>query len=148
MREISTRAPALQAALEGLFAERFGKAELDGLKQGFRNANPGQLEENLGGKMMSRLTGLVRPPRQLNKAEVGALKGADFHAVLYQRLREKEAIADERLQQLAAARTEAALAVLKEAKAPVERIKLGAPEKLASSEHEVALKLGLDKAAR
>jgi hypothetical protein len=38
--------------------------------------------------------------------------------------------------------------VLKEAKAPVERVKLGAPEKLASSEHEVALKLGLDKAAR
>ena len=60
----------------------------------------------------------------------------------------KETIADERLQQLAAARSEAALAVLKEAKAPVERIKLGAPEKLASSEHEVALKLGLDKAAR
>jgi uncharacterized protein involved in outer membrane biogenesis len=145
---ISTRTPTIQAALEDLFGERFGKAELDGLKQGFRNANPGQLEENLGGKMMSRLTGLVRPPRQLNEAEVGALKGADFHAVLYQRLREKEAIADERLQQLAAARSEAALAVLKEAKAPVERIKLGAPEKLASSEHEVALKLGLDKAAR
>jgi hypothetical protein len=33
------------------------------LKQGFRSANPGQLEENLAGKMMSRLTGLVRPPR-------------------------------------------------------------------------------------
>lgn len=145
---ISTRTPAIQAALEGLFGERFGKAELDGLKQGFRNANPGQMEENLGGKMMSRLTGLVRPPRQLSESEVGALKGADFHAVLFQRLREKETIADERLQQLAAARGEAALAVLKEAKAPVERIKPGAPEKLAESEHEVALKLGLGKAAR
>lgn len=145
---ISTRTPAIQAALEGLFGERFGKAELEGLKQGFRNANPGQMEENLGGKMMSRLTGLVRPPRQLSESEIGALKGADFHAGLYQRLREKEAIADERLQQLAAARSEAALAVLKEAKAPVERIKIGAPEKFADSGHEVALKLGLGKAAR
>ncbi len=145
---ISTRTPAIQAALESLFGERFGKAELDGLKQGFRNANPGQMEENLGGKMMSRLTGLVRPPRQLNESEVSALKGADFHAVLFQRLREKETIADERLQQLAAARGEAALAVLKEAKAPVERIQLGTPEKLADREHEVALKLGLGKAAR
>lgn len=145
---ISTRTPAIQAALENLFGERFGKAELDGLKQGFRNANPGQMEENLGGKMMSRLTGLVRPPRQLNEAEVGALKGADFHAVLFQRLREKETVADERLQQLASARGESVLAVLKEAKAPVERIQLGTPEKLAGSEHEVALKLGLGKAAR
>jgi hypothetical protein len=119
---ISTRAPTIQAALETLFGERFGKAELAGLKQGFRNANPGQLEESLAGKMMSRLTGLVRPPRQLNEGEVGALKGADFHAVLYQRLREKEAVADERLQQLAQARGEATLAVLKEAKAPVERV--------------------------
>ncbi|MBI5898043.1 MAG: DUF748 domain-containing protein [Rhodocyclales bacterium] len=145
---ISTHTPTIQAALESLFGERFGKAELDGLKQGFRNANPGQMEENLGGRMMSRLTGLVRPPRQLSESEVGALKGADFHAALYLRLREKEVIADQRLQQLASARGEAALAVLKEAKAPVERIELGTPEKLADREHEVALKLGLGKAAR
>lgn len=145
---ISTRALTIQAALESLFGERFGKAELDGLKQGFRSANPGQMEENLGGRMMSRLTGLVRPPRQLNDSELGALKGADFHAVLYQRLREKEAIADERLQQLAQARGDATLAVLKEARAPVERVSLGAPEKLAGDEHEVALKLVLGKAAR
>jgi hypothetical protein len=53
----------MQAAIEDLFAERFGKAELAGFKQGFRSANPGQLEEGVAGKMMSRLTGLVRPPR-------------------------------------------------------------------------------------
>lgn len=145
---ISTRAPPLQAALEGLFAERFGKAELDGLKQGFRSANPGQMEENLGGKMMSRLTGLVRPPRALSETEVGALKGADFHGVLYQRLREKEVVPDERLQQLAQARGEATLAVLRDAKAPVERVSVGAAENIPGEDHEVALKLGLGKAAR
>jgi hypothetical protein len=145
---ISTRAPELQAAIEDLFAERFGKAELAGFKQGFRSANPGQLEEGVAGKMMSRLSGLVRPPRALNETELGALKGADFHGVLYQRLREKEVVPDERLQQLAQARGEATLAVLKEAKAPVERVSVGAFEKVAGEDREVALKLELGKAAR
>jgi len=145
---ISTRSPAIQTALEELFGDRFGKAELAGLKQGFRNANPGQLEEGMTGKMMSRLTGLVRPPRQLSETEVGALKGADFHGVIYLRLREKEVVADERLQQLAQARGESTLAVLKEAKAPVDRVSIGAVEKLPGEDHEVALKLGLGKAAR
>jgi hypothetical protein len=145
---ISTRSPAIQTALEDLFGERVGKAELAGLKQGFRNANPGQLEESMTGKMMSRLSGLVRPPRQLSESEVGALKGADFHGVIYQRLREKEVVADERLQQLAQARGEATLAVLKEAKAPADRVSVGAIEKLPGEDHEVALKLGLGKATR
>jgi hypothetical protein len=100
------------------------------------------------GKMMSRLSGLVRPPRQLSESEVGALKGADFHDVIYQRLREKEVVADERLQQLAQARGEATLAVLKEAKAPADRVSVGAIEKLPGEDHEVALKLGLGKATR
>jgi hypothetical protein len=138
----------MQSAIEDLFAERFGKADLAGFKQGFRSANPGQLEEGVAGKMMSRLTGLVRPPRALNETELGALKGADFHGVLYQRLREKEVVPDERLQQLAQARGEATLAVLKEAKAPVERVSVGAVEKVAGEDREVALKLELGKAAR
>lgn len=145
---ISTRAPEMQTAIEDLFGERFGKAELAGFKQGFRSANPGQLEESMAGKMMSRLTGLVRPPKQLNESEIGALKGADFHGVLYQRLREKEVVPDERLQQLAQARGEATLATLKEAKAPADRVKVGAAEKIPGEDHAVALKLGLDKAAR
>jgi hypothetical protein len=48
---------------------RFGSAELAALKEGFRNANPGQLEEGLTGKMMSRLTGLLRETRSLSEAE-------------------------------------------------------------------------------
>jgi hypothetical protein len=145
---ISTRAPEMQSAIEDLFAERFGKAELAGFKQGFRSANPGQIEEGVAGKMMSRLTGLVRPPKSLSESEIGALKGADFHGVLYQRLREKEVVPDERLQQLAQARGEATLAVLRDAKAPVERVSIGAVEKLPGEDHEVALKLGLGKSAR
>ncbi|MDP3512999.1 MAG: hypothetical protein Q8S20_09640, partial [Sulfuritalea sp.] len=143
---VALRQPQIQAALEDLFAERFGKAELAGLKQGFRGANPGQLEESLGGKVMSRLGGLMNPPRALSADEVGALKGADFHAVLYQRLRDKEVLPDDRLYQLAQARGEAALATLKEAGAPAARVMLGEPGKHEGNEREVPLKLSLGKA--
>ena len=143
---VALRQPQIQAALEELFAERFGKAELAGLKQGFRGANPGQLEESLGGKVMSRLSGLMNPPRALTADEVGALKGADFHAVLYQRLRDKEVLPDDRLRQLAQARGEAALATLKEAGAPAARVTLGEPGKHEGNEREVPLRLSLGKA--
>jgi len=143
---VALRQPQIQAALEELFAERFGKAELAGLKQGFRGANPGQLEESLGGKVMSRLSGLMNPPRALTADEVGALKGADFHAVLYQRLRDKEVLPDDRLRQLAQARGEAALATLQEAGAPAARVTLGEPGKHEGNDREVPLKLSLGKA--
>lgn len=143
---VALRQPQIQAALEELFAERFGKAELAGLKQGFRGANPGQLEESLGGKVMSRLGGLMNPPRALSADEVGALKGADFHAVLYQRLRDKEVLPDDRLRQLAQARGEAALATLQEAGAPAARVTLGEPGKHEGNDREVPLKLSLGKA--
>ena len=142
---VALRQPQIQAALEELFAERFGKAELAGLKQGFRGANPGQLEESLGGKVMSRLSGLMNPPRALTADEVGALKGADFHAVLYQRLRDKEVLPDDRLRQLAQARGEAALATLQEAGAPAARVTLGEPGKHEGNDREVPLKLSLGK---
>ncbi|MBI3093416.1 MAG: DUF748 domain-containing protein [Rhodocyclales bacterium] len=143
---VALRQPQIQAALEALFAERFGKAELAGLKQGFRSANPGQLEESLGGKVMSRLGGLMNPPRALSTDEVGALKGADFHALLYQRLSDKEVLPDDRLRQLAQARGEAALATLKEAGAPAARVLLGEPGKHEGNQREVPLRLSLGKA--
>jgi len=145
---VSLRVPALQKALETLFEQRLGAAELAGLKQGFRTANPGQLDEGIGGRMMSRLSGLVRPPRQLSENEVGALKGADFHGLLYQRLRDTEPISDERLQQLARARGDVTRELLGKARAPLERVRLGAVEKLDGSEPNVALKLGLGAAKR
>lgn len=143
---VALRQPQIQAAIEDLFAERFGKPELAGLKQGFRNANPGQLEESLGGKMMSRLTGLMSPPRTLAADEVDALKGADFHGVLYQRLRDKEILPADQLRQLAQMRGESTLAALKEAKAPAERVILGPPEMREGSDREIPLKLSLGKA--
>ena len=144
---LSTRAPKVQAVLESLFAESFGGAELAALKEGFRNANPGQLEENLTGKMMSRLSGLMREKRTLSEAEVGQLKGADFHALLFERLRAKEPAKDDALQALAIRRADHALENLKAAGAPEARIRQGAAEKSEPAGRDILLKLDVGKAS-
>ncbi len=143
---LSTRAPKVQSALESLFADRFGSAELAALKEGFRNANPGQLEEGLTGRMMSRLTGLLREKRTLSEAEVGQLKGADFYAVLFERLRAGEAVKDEALQALAVKRAEYALENLKAAGAPEARIRQGVADKSEGAGRDVMLRLEAGKA--
>jgi hypothetical protein len=144
---LSTRQPAVREALEKLFAERIGASDLAALKEGFRRANPGELEEGVAGKMMSRLSGLLREKKTLNEDEVAQLKGADFYAILYERLRAKESVGDERLQALGQARAEFALATLKSAGMAAERIQSLPPEKGETTEStggNVPLKLGLE----
>jgi uncharacterized protein involved in outer membrane biogenesis len=143
---LSTRAPKVQAALESLFADSFGSAELAALKDGFRSANPGQLEESMTGKMMSRLSSLMREKRSLSEAEVGRLKGADFYAVLFERLRAKQVVPDDALQALAVRRAEYALENLKAAGAPEARLRQGAAAKSETGGREILLKLELGKA--
>ena len=122
--------------------------ELASLKEGFRKANPGQMEESTSGKMMSRLTGVFQKKRDLNEAELAQMKGADFHTLLYERLRAQEAVADETLRALAKTRGEAALAVLKSADAPADRASLLEPEKADADGAEVKLKMDLKPVAR
>lgn len=112
---LSTAQPKVRAALEALYQSRLGAADLAALKEGFRQANPGQLEEGLTGKMMSRFSGLLREKKTLSAEEVGSLKGGDFYAILYQRLRASESVPDVRLITLAEARAAQALRVLTEA---------------------------------
>jgi uncharacterized protein involved in outer membrane biogenesis len=145
---LSTHSPKVQAALEKLYAKRVGAAELDTLKEGFRKANPGQMEESIGGKMLSRLSGLFREKRKLDEHEVEQLKGADFYAVLFQRLRDHEIVTDAQLQALAKTRGENTMAALQIAGAPPERLQLAAPEKVDGAEHDVPLKLELGPAPK
>jgi len=145
---LSTSVPKVQAALESLFADRIGGGELDALKRGFRQANPGQMEEGVMGKMMSRLSNLFRTTRTLNEQEVGQLKGADFYAVLFQRLREREAVSDAQMQSLATERGENTYTSLKAANAPADRLTLGPPEKSDSDAKGVPMKLDLGTAAK
>lgn len=142
---LSTRNPKTQAALETLFGDKFGAGELAALKEGYRAANPGKLEESMTGKMMSRLSGLLREQRKLSESEVGDLKDKDFHGVLFERLRAAEKVGDDALQALAKRRGDYALGALKQAGAPAARLKPGTVEKI-EAEGDVALRIGLDKA--
>ena len=141
---ISLRQPKIQAALESLYAERVGKSDLAALKEGFRSANPGQLEESVGDKVMSRLTGLLREKKTLAENEVAQLKGADFYAVLFERLREKEKLGADVLPALAQARGTGALEILKSGGVAAERLQLLPPEKGEGSDAGVPLKLSLE----
>ena len=144
---MSTGQAEVRQALETLFAERLGKGELAALKDGFRNANPGQLPETTTGKMMSRLTGVFQKKRDLGEKEMAQLKGGDFHGVLYQRLAAAEVISDETLLALANARSAVAMAILSAAGAPAERTLTGTAGKMPGDGNEIALKLDLKPAA-
>lgn len=147
---VSTQQPKVREALEALYKERVGAADLAALKDGFRNANPGQMEESMTGRMMSRLAGLLREKKTLSEDEVAQLKGADFYDVLFERLRAKESIPDERLQELAQQRGEGAIEILKSAGVGPERVRLLAPEKGKSEagqlETEIPLRMALEAA--
>ncbi|MFA6970038.1 MAG: DUF748 domain-containing protein [Gallionella sp.] len=140
---VSTRQPKVQKALESLFSDSLGGAELAAFKEGFRRANPGKLEESTAGKLMSGLTGLFREKRILNEQEVAGLKGADFYAVLFERLRDRIMVDDKQLQALAAARGDATAAALKEAGVSADRLSVLAAEKVAANGRDVPVKLVL-----
>ncbi len=147
---VSTQQPKIREALEALYKERAGAADLAALKEGFRSANPGQLEESAAGKMMSRLSGLLREKKTLSESEVAQLKGADFYGVLFEKLRARENIPDQRLQELAQKRGESVFELLKSAGIAAERVQLLPPEKGKSegetAQSEVPLRMALEPA--
>jgi uncharacterized protein involved in outer membrane biogenesis len=145
---ISTRQPKIQSALENIFSDRFGSGELAALKEGFRKANPGQLEESNTGKVMSRLSGLFHEKRKLNEPEITQMKGADFYAVLFARLLDKVIVDNERLLALATARGEYTATALKTAGAPTERLAVMASEKIETEGRDVPIKLVLGTTAK
>ncbi len=143
---VSTQQPKIREALEALYKERVGAGELAAMKEGFRGANPGQMEESATGKVMSRISGLLREKKSLSESEVEQLKGADFYAVLFERLRAKEVIADTRLQALAQSRGENVIEILKTAGVAAERVQLLPPEKGDSANGEIPLRMSLEPA--
>jgi uncharacterized protein involved in outer membrane biogenesis len=143
---ISTHQPKIQSALEDIFSDRFGSGELAALKEGFRKANPGQLEESNTGKIMSRLSGLFHEKRSLNEQEVTQMKGADFYAILFARLRDKVIVDNDRLLALARVRGEFTLTTLKAAGAPADRLAVLTAEKIETEGRDVPVKLVLGTA--
>ena len=145
---LSTQQPKIREVLENLYKERVGAADLAALKEGFRTANPGQLEESMAGKLVSRLSGLMREKKTLNEGEVASLKGTDFPAVLFERLRARENVADDRLQALGQARGEHAAELLRAAGVAAGRLRLLPAERDATDQppREAALRLSLEAA--
>ena len=143
---LSTRDTRVQSALEALYAERFGDAELASLRAGYRQANPGQQDEGLAGRMLSRLSGAFRTVRPLDPADVAKLQGTDFHAVLFDRLREQEPVADDVLVALARQRAQSVMAVLEGAGVVASRLGQDDPAQVDVSAAPVPLGLSLGRA--
>lgn len=140
---VTTDHPKVRAELESLYAKRTSGADLAGLKEGFRQANPGQLAEGMAGKMMSRLTSLVREKKPLSDSEIAGLKGADFYTVLYERVRALEPIPDERLSALALGRAQYAYDQLKTLGVAEARLRLEPPQRGEHAETGIPLALEL-----
>jgi uncharacterized protein involved in outer membrane biogenesis len=140
---IATDRPRVRSALEDIYGARFGDGALAGLKEGYRTANPGQLPETTGGQVMSLLTGIIGTKSSLSEQEIEALKGTDFYALLYQKLRDAEDMPNARLRALAQARGESAMKELGAANAPLDRVTLQAPEKVDAADDGIPLKIEL-----
>ena len=136
--------PRIQSALEKLYADKFGGADLSAYKNAYRVANPGKLKESMAGKLASSLTGLFQKKAVLNEQQVSAMKGKDFYTILFERLRDQIAVGDDRLQALASARADAIDEGLKAAGIPAERLSKLAVEKAAAKGQDIPIKLVLD----
>jgi hypothetical protein len=133
----------VKPALENLYSERFGRGGLTALKEAFRKANPGTLPESTSSKIMSTLTGIFSTKPSVSDADIAKMKGADFHSVAYQKLRDAEVVSDAALQALAEARGKEVMTQLTAAKAPLERISLLAPQKVDVTDKSIPLKMDM-----
>ncbi|MCQ8895688.1 DUF748 domain-containing protein [Limnobacter humi] len=127
---IALQSPTVQKALEALFTKRLGGGELASLKAGYREANPGKLEQGVAGQALSAVTNLFKDTRKLSPQEVAALKGKDFYAVIAQKLQDSEVVTDAQLAALAKTRQDKALEGLTAAGLTAERVKAGTPKQV------------------
>lgn len=131
---LALNSEAGQKAIEALFEKRFSAGELASLKAGFRQANPGQLQQGTAGKALGQITNLFKDTRELGSSEINALKGKNFHAVLAQKLQEAETVTPTQLQALATQRQVNISAGLAAAGIAAERLKVGAPKETKAAE--------------
>jgi hypothetical protein len=141
---VSIAQPKVQEALEKLYATRLGAEALKALKAKFSQANPAPPPTSTGGKMLSRLSGMMKSkPAPLSEQESAQLQGANLHELIYQTLLDKEAVTDEQLTALARARGEAIKAELQANGVAADKVSLKDIEQASGEGREVAVKLGL-----
>lgn len=144
---LSPEQKPVKPVLEELYQDRFGRGALAGLKDSFRKANPGALPESTSGKVMSAITGIFSSKPSFSEQEIAKMKGADFHALLYQKLRDAEVVPDTALQALAQARGKEVMQLLQQNKAPLDRLSLQAPEKVDAADKTIPLKMDMSTAS-
>jgi outer membrane protein OmpA-like peptidoglycan-associated protein len=146
---VSTAQAKTQEALEKLYGERIGRDPLKALKARFAQANPEPPPTSTAGKLLSRLSGMMKAkPEPLSAEESARLKGADLHGLLYQGLLDQEAVSDPELVALAGARAEAVRQHLLAEGVPADRLTVKAVEQATGEGREVNLKLGLGVARK
>jgi hypothetical protein len=144
---LSTANPKVQAALEALYAARFGEEAWKTLQGKWFQANPEKKQESGAGKLFSRLKGLFVKEKPLSEADMAALKGTDLYDLLFQHLLAKEVVSDADLRALAERRGHVILEGLAAAGAPVDRVHLAAPEPAEGKAGEIPVRLELGVAA-
>lgn len=140
---ISTANAKVQVALEGLYAEAFGKENWQKLQQQWQQANPDRKQADGAGRLASRLKGLFKKEEPLSEEDKQALLGTDLHALLYDRLLARVEVTDADLADLARQRGEAVLAGLAAAGAPAARMQLGQVEGFDKEGREVPARMEL-----
>lgn len=146
---VSTAQPKVQAALEKLYENGFGAEPLKSLKARFAQANPQPKDEKGVGKLLSRLSGVLKEkPKPLTEAELAELKGADLHALMYQRLLDKVEVSDQQLVGLGLARAEAIAAAIASAGVEPGRVRVEAPEKQSAKGQGIKVKLNVTTAPK
>jgi hypothetical protein len=143
---LSTHNAKVQAAIEALFVESLGGAELAALQDGYRLANPGKLELSAAKMAMGKLTSLFREKKTLSESEIVKLKGTDFYSVLFERMRTDLAIEEKVLLQLADHRGHATMDALTRAGVPADRIQIQPSAKIVTEEKHVPVQLTLGAA--
>lgn len=145
---IATSSDKARQALETLYAERLGKPALEKLRATHQRANP-EKKEGVG-KMFSKLTGLFKGKEEpVPQEELDALKGADLHEVIYQRLLAGEKVPDDTLTRLAQHRAQAIVDELGQAGGVArERLTVEAPEVVEGEAKTVNAKLSLGVARK
>ena len=144
---LAMQQPKIQSALENLFSNKFGSAELAAYKSAFNQANPGKLNENVTSKILSKLTGLFQEKRTLSDQQIAQMKDGDFYTILFNRLRDQVTVNNDSLLALATARADAIDAALKAAGVPAERLSTLAVEKADIAGQDVPIKLVLGASA-
>lgn len=145
---IATSSEKTRQALDALYAERLGKSALDKLRVTYQRANP-EKKEGVG-KMFSKLTGLFKGKEEpVPREELDALKGADLHEVIYQRLLAGEKVPDDTLTRLAQRRAQAIVDELAQVGGVArDRLTIEAPDAVEGEARTVNAKLSLGVARK